>query len=138
MSDHRHVEIEIPDDYVDPAGRPVDHCLLGEFVGAVFDDCGSCGEALLALLVEDPVTTARLVELACIATRDLIGGVPENLTDTHTTSPIAAEFRSLAYTGLDGGNAAMFEECARMNPSQRRAAASSAAELLINQLSLGL
>jgi hypothetical protein len=138
VCDHHHVEIEIPAHYVDPAGRPVDHCLLGQFVGALFDDCGSCGEALLALLGEDPVTTARLVELACICTRDMIGGLPETLTDAQVPSAIALGFRALAHTGLDGGNAAMFEQCARMNPAQRRAAAASAAALLIRQLSLGL
>jgi hypothetical protein len=138
VCDHRHVEIDIPADYVDPAGRPVDHCLLGQFVSAVFDGCGSCGEALLVLLSEDLVTTARLVELACISTRDVIGGLPDNLTDTRAPSAIAADFRALAHTGLDGGNVAMFEQCARMNLPQRCAAAASAAALLISQLSLGL
>ena len=138
MSDHRHIEIEIPAHYVDPAGRPVDHGLLGQFVGAVLDDCGSCGEALLVLLVEDPVTTARLVELACISARIVIGGLPESLTDTDTPSAVAAEFRALAHIGVDGGNAAMFEHCAQMSLAQRRAAAASAAVLLVGQLSRGL
>jgi hypothetical protein len=138
VCEHRHVEVEIPADYVDPAGRAVDHCLLGQFVGAVFDDCVSCGEALLALLVEDSITTARLVELACISTRNVIGGLPENLTDAQAPSAITVEFRALAHTGLDGANAAMFERCARMNLAQRRAAATSGVALLITQLSLGL
>ncbi|MDT7647116.1 MAG: hypothetical protein QOC75_4116 [Pseudonocardiales bacterium] len=52
---------------------------------------------------------------ACITTRDVIGGLQENLTDIQALSAVTAEFRALAHTGLDGANAAMLERCARMN-----------------------
>jgi hypothetical protein len=64
----------------------------------------------------------------------VIGGLPGNLTETQAPSAIAAEFRVLAHTGLGGGNAAMFEQCAPMKPHP----AASAAALLNRQLSLGL
>lgn len=80
-----------------------------------------------------------MLELACISTRDVFGGFPDSLTATDEPSAFAVEFRELARTGLDGGNEAMFEQCARMNLAQRRrTAAASAAALLIRQLSIGL
>lgn len=79
--DHEHDGFAIPLDYVDPAGRAVDHRLLGEALSAAFDGCDSCQEALLTLVAEDSSTTARLVELACIATHESLGGLPATMTE---------------------------------------------------------
>ena len=43
-------------------------------------------------------------------------------------------FRCVVHAGLDGAHAAMLRECDRMTPSQRRAAAATAADLLIGEL----
>ncbi|WP_144312096.1 hypothetical protein [Actinopolyspora erythraea] len=133
-ADHTHSGFEIPEDYSDPSGRPVDHPLLAQFVGAAFDGCTSCQDALLTLMIDDAVTTGRLVELACVATQDALGGLPRNMTDHDAPGLASAEFRRLARAGLDGANTAMFDECGQMTATERRAAANSAADILIGQL----
>jgi hypothetical protein len=135
---HRHGGFEIPAGYVDPAGRAIDHALLSQVVGAAVAGCPTCGDALLTLLVQDPATTARLVELTCISTRELFGGLPAAMTDEHAPGPMALEFRALARTGLNGGNSAMFNLREHMSTTQRRAAAGNAVSLLVSQLSIGL
>ena len=135
MTDHTHAGFDISDEEADPFGdRGVDGRLLGQFVGAAYDGCTSCQDAQLTLLIEDAPTTARLVELACIAIHSALGGLPQGLTDPTTPGIAAPEFRQLAHVGLDGDNAAMFALCEQMTPPQRRAAANSAADLLIGQL----
>lgn len=135
--EHSHTGFEIPAGLGDPLGRPVDHELLGQFVGAAFDTCVSCQDALLTLMVEDPATTARLVELACVATHSLLGGLPASLTDEHAPGMAAPEFRRLAHAGLDA-NDAMFAACAQLTSIERRAAANTAADILASQLGAGL
>jgi hypothetical protein len=134
---HDHAGFEIPATFGDPLGRPVDHALLGRFVGAAFDGCVSCQDPLLTLMVEDPATTARLVELACVATDAVLGGLPAGLTDQHAPGLAALEFRRLARAGLDGANDAMFTACADMTTTERRAAANTAADILVGQLASG-
>lgn len=129
---HDHAGFEIT--FGDPLGRPVDRALLGRFVGAAFDSCVSCQDAQLTLMIEDPATTARLVELACVATDSLLGGLPAGMTDEHAPGLAAPEFRRLARAGLDGANDAMFTACADMTSTERRAAANTAADILIGQL----
>lgn len=129
--------LRVPAAYVDPAGRPVDYRLLTQFLGAVLDDCGTCAGALLALLAEDAVTVARLVELACISIREHFGGLPETLINTELPSALSVEFRALAHAGTDGtdhANSALFDRCARMSPTGRHAAATSATNLFIGHL----
>lgn len=137
QSDHQHADFEIPDTAADPAGRPVDHDLLGRLVGAAFDGCTSCQDAHLTLAVEDAATTARLVELACVATQAAFGGLPASMTNDTAPGPSSPEFRRLARAGLDGANDAMWTACAAMNPTQRRAAANTALDTLIGHLSVG-
>lgn len=78
---HHHDLVRIPDAHVDPAGRPVNHQLLAQFLGAVLKGCDTCAEATLALLAADSVTVARLVELACVSTRGYFGGLPDTITN---------------------------------------------------------
>jgi len=132
--DHEHGGFVIPLDYVDPAGRAVDHQLLGDFVGAAVAGCPSCRDALLTFVAEDPPTAARLVELACIATREALGGLPATMTEEAAGGPVGLEFRRLAGVGVAGGNDAMFDACGRLDSEQRRAAADTAAGILIAQL----
>jgi len=135
---HAHDGFEIPLDMPDPDGRPVDHGMLGRLVGAAFDGCTTCQDPLLTLLVEDPATTARVVELACISTHAMLGGLPASMTDpdAHGSSS-SPEFRRLAHAGLDGENAAMWRECEAMTPTERRAAVNTALDTLVGQLALG-
>lgn len=133
---HQHPGFEIPDS--DPLGRPVDGQLLGQFMGAGFAGCTSCQDALLTLMVEDPATTARLVELACVSTNAMLGGLPANMTDDGVPGFASPEFRRLARAGLDGANDAMFHECEQLTPVERRAAANTAADTLIGHLSMGM
>lgn len=129
---HGHEGFEVPFD--DPAGRPVDEQLLGEFIGAAFDGCASCQDALLTLIVESPPTAARLVELACITAETSLGGVPSSLTDPDAPGMASQEFRQLARIGADGNNDRLFAACAEMTPVQRRAAVNTAADILIGHL----
>jgi hypothetical protein len=122
---------------VDPLGRPVVTALLGQFLGAAFDGCASCQDPLLTLLTADPVTVGRLVELACQAVHEALGGLPPNLLDPAAPGVAAAEFRELAAAGEDGQLGALHARCARMTAVQRRAAANSAADLLVGYLCMG-
>ncbi len=131
---HAHEGFEIPDDYRDPAGRPVDHKMLGALVGAAMDSCLSCQDVLTTLLVEDSATTARLVELTCIAVDDASGGLPRSMTEGGGPGFAAPEFRRLATLGVDGGNAEMFEECGRMDVAERRSAVNTALDFLVARL----
>lgn len=132
---HQHTGFESP--VGDPLGRPIDQELLDRFVAAAFDGCTACQDALLARMVTDAVTTARLVELACVAIQQALGGLPASLTDELIAGEVSPQFRRLARAGLDGRNDAMFRICERMTPQQRRAAADSAADLLIGILAGG-
>lgn len=132
--DHRHDDFEIPAGFADPAGRTIDHGLLGQYVSAAFDRCTSCQDAMLTLMTEDSVTTARLVELACIAVHEELGGLPASLTDEDASGLSSTEFRQLAGSGIDGANEAMFARCEQMTPTQRRAAANTATDLLIGAI----
>jgi hypothetical protein len=132
--DHAHAGFEHgPDRY----GRPVDGELLGQFTGAAFDGCTTCQDALLTRIVDDPPTCARLVELACVATHGAFGGLPASMTDETSTDGVTSpEFRRLAHAGLDGANDAVFALCAQMTVAERRAAANTAADLLVGHLHL--
>ena len=129
-TDHEHAGFDVPAGS-DPLGRPVDGPLLGAFIGAAFDGCTSCQNAHLTIMVQDAPTTARLVELACIGVHQAMGGLPANLTDADEPGTASREFRVLAAAGADGGNAEMWARCAEMTPAERRAAANTAADLLV-------
>jgi hypothetical protein len=137
MAEHQHAGFELPAGYVDPEARPVDHELLGRLVGAAFDGCGPCQDALLDRMAQDPVTTARLVELACVATQGALGGLPASLTHDDVPGLAGPEFRRLARAGLDGANAELFRACEQLTAAERRAAADSAADLLVGLLATG-
>ena len=134
---HAHEGFEIPDDFQDPGGRAVDHAMLGSLLGAAMDGCTSCQDPLLTLLVEDPDTTARLVELSCVATHGMLGGLPSSMTDPTVPGPSSPEFRRLAAAGLDGANDAMWQACKDMSPTERRAAANTALDQLVGIMASG-
>lgn len=137
-TEHTHDDFGFPEDGVDPEGRPVDHKLLSALVGAAFDGCLSCQDPLMTLLVEDPATTARLVELACLVVQSLFGGLPASMTapDALPTA-FSVEFRRLARAGLDGANDAMWQMCAVMPVVDRRAAANTALNQVVGGLASG-
>jgi hypothetical protein len=134
MSEHEH-DFGLPDGYADPLGRPVDAALLGRFIGAAFDGCTTCQDAELTLVVSDPATCARLVELACGMVAETFGGLPANMLDADAPGVSSPEFRELARAGLDGADDAMFTACAAMRPTARRKAANTAADTIVGMLS---
>lgn len=135
---HRHEDFGFPDSYSDPSGRPVDHRLLGALIGASMDGCTSCADPLLTLLTEDPISTARLVELACTSMQTVLGGLPPSMTKDGVPGLSTPEFRALARAGLDGENDMMFTACAAMTPAERRAAANTALDTVVGTLVYGL
>lgn len=136
---HQHDDLDLAAGLVDPTGRPVDHRLLGQFMSAAFDGCVSCQDPLLTLLCEDPVTTARLVEVACVSTQLVAGGLPPIMINPGPPGTPGAEFARLARLGADTADlthAAMFAACEHMTVTERRAAANTAADILIGHMTL--
>lgn len=132
MSDHDHAfPGGLAEDHADPLGPPVDTALIRRFIGAAYDGCPTCQDAELTLVVSDPATCARLVELACVAAEAVFGFIPKNMTDPTEAGQATPAFRELARIGCNGGNAAMFDACAAMSPTARRAAANSATDTLL-------
>lgn len=133
--DHDH-DFGLPDGYIDPLDRPVDTALLARFIGSAFDGCTTCQDAELTLIVSDPATCARLVELACVTVAGQLGGLPSNMTDPGVPGVSSPEFRELARAGLDGNNTALFDACAAMRPTARRKAANTAADTIVGMLDM--
>lgn len=136
---HQHDDLAPPAGFHDPAGRPVDHHLLGQLMGAAFDGCVTCQDPLLTLLCEDSVSTARLVELACVATQMMFGGLPPNMVDESVPGMPSREFRRLASLGADSddeAHTAMFDACTAMTTTERRSAANTAVDLLVGHLAM--
>ncbi|RAJ44033.1 hypothetical protein K388_07396 [Streptomyces sp. KhCrAH-43] len=69
-------------------------------------------------MVEDPATSARTVELACVAIQSMFGALPQSMT---------AERGPREY-------GAIFRECERMTPVQRRATVNTAMNTLIGTM----
>lgn len=81
-------------------------------------------------LVADSVTTARLVELACISLDRVFGGLPASALDDHEPGPASLKFRRLARAGLyDAG--AVYRGCELMTLAERREAAYTAVDSLV-------
>lgn len=134
VSGHDHA-FEVPDGFRDPMGRDIDNKLLGQFTGAAFDGCQECQAVLMDRMAGDPAVTARLVELACMAVDDAVGGLPPSLTGQGQRPGLAAaEFQWLAAAGADGNNEAMFTLAETMTTAERRAAMETAANLLVGFL----
>jgi hypothetical protein len=134
-TDHGHAPLDPLAD--DPLGRVYDHEILGQFLGAALEGCAPCQDDLLRRIADDAPTCARLVELACVATAGVFGGLPPTMYDDAAVGGLSSpEFRQLARTGLDGGNDAMFATCAAMSSEQRLAAANTAADTLIGQITM--
>jgi hypothetical protein len=75
-AEHEHVAFEVSALPVGPSGLRVDGELLGRFIGAGFHGCAGCRNALLPMLADDPATTVRLVEPACVAIHHAFAGLP--------------------------------------------------------------
>lgn len=130
-AEHEHPAFAIP---ADGSGHSIDGELLGRFVGAGFDGCAGCRNALLTPLADDPATTVRLVEMACVAIHHPFAALPLSVVEAEAPGPAAAAFRCLVHAGTGAARAAMLGECERMTHDQRRAAATTAVDLLIAQL----
>ncbi|GAA2100412.1 hypothetical protein GCM10009801_72910 [Streptomyces albiaxialis] len=114
-----------------PGGWAPDSKLFEDVTGAAFEGCVSCQDAALTLLVEDAVTTARLVELACGVIIGLEGDMPPSQVDPDAPGNSSPEFRRLARAGLGKTTDGMYHECEQMTPSERRAAANTALDTLV-------
>ncbi|MEU5157774.1 MULTISPECIES: hypothetical protein [Actinomycetes] len=119
------------DDVPQPGGWQADSKLFEELTGAAFEGCTTCQDVLLTLLVEDSVTTARLVEMACGAIIDLEGELPASQVDPDAPGEASREFRRLARAGLGTSTDGMYRECGQMTPAERRAAANTALDTLV-------
>ncbi|MFD8386153.1 hypothetical protein ACFV2X_47935 [Streptomyces sp. NPDC059679] len=119
------------DDAPQPGGWQADSKLFEDVTGAAFEGCASCQDAALTLLVEDAVTTARLVELACGAIINVEGDMPASQVDPDAPGGASPEFRRLARAGLGKTTDGMYRECAQMNATERRAAANTALDTLV-------
>ena len=114
-----------------PGGWQADSKLFEDVTGAAFERCASCQDAALTLLVEDAVTTARLVELACGVIIEVEGDVPASQVDPDAPGEASPEFRRLVRAALGETTDGMYQECAQMTPTERRAAANTALDTLV-------
>ncbi|BCK59431.1 hypothetical protein [Nocardia wallacei] len=137
MIDHGHNGFEIPPGPL--AGWGADTALLGQLVGAAFDECPSCPEALLALVGESAPTTAQLVERACAAVIDTLGGIPVDLADVaNVDSPVPIGFRRLALTVAErGGPAELAAQSEGLSVADRHAAARTATAVFVSEIRAG-
>lgn len=128
---HPHEGFDVPPEST-PLG-PLDHELLAVFIAAAIDGCMPCQQTLLSDLAEDPATAGRMVEVACVAVHEQLGGLPPGLLAGG--DGLAADgFREMASAGLDGRRDEMFAAGARLSAEDRRAAVVTAADLLVGLL----
>lgn len=146
---HGHYTFGMPDGYQDPLGREgIDYSAIHRAMSACYDGCQPCEEQLLAQIMQDAPTAARLVEIACVtmqrvtgrklspAVQGLFGGLPTNLYKPDVAGEASQPFRQLARAGLGGHTDRMWAECEQMSPDDRRAAIDTALDLLIGYLSV--
>ena len=128
---HPHEGFDVPSEST-PLG-PLDHELLAVFIAAAIDGCMPCQQMLLSDLAEDPATTGRMVEVACVAVHEQFGGLPPGLLAGG--DGLASDgFRELASAGMDGRREEMFATSDQMSAEDRRAAVVTAADLLVGIL----
>jgi len=134
MSGHTHVP-GLPPSVLETPVCPVDVALLGSLVGATVDRCYPCQTVFMGDLLADPGSTARLVELACIAIDRVFGGLPSSALYDAEPGPASLEFRRLARAGLYDG-IAVYRECALMTRAERREAAYTALDSLVSTINM--
>jgi hypothetical protein len=127
--DHSHMvfQLDVPDD---SRGFLIDYRLLSRLVNAAFDMCQACQDDLVTRISLDGPSAAQLVELACVAVNEVWGGLPPDFTEDDQELMVSPEFRRLARVGSGGHNDAMFAECGKMTPAERKAAIESSAAIL--------
>lgn len=132
---HRHPGLSL-DAGPHPDGWKADRALLEAVTGAALARCTSCQGVTLTLLVEDSVTCARLVELACEAITKREGSLPHNQTDPDASGYASLAFRRLARASQDVTAHRMYQECEQMTVHERRAAANTALDTLVGYAAL--
>ncbi|WP_405842568.1 hypothetical protein OG528_29830 [Streptomyces platensis] len=134
MGAHEHGPVELPGGPVNGEGRAVNEPLLAALTGAAVNDCAGCVEQLLDEVAAEPACVARLVEVNRLTAMRLHSGeLPGFMTDDDDPSgPAALEFKRLvrAVTAAEP----VTEVCEQMTAAERRAAAGSAIEMLVGQL----
>lgn len=118
----------------DPLGRPVNEDLIDQLLGALIDACPDCQRHALDQAQADPATTARIVELACVAVDRTFGGLPRNLTDDSALGLAHPAFRAMARAGIDHGPHALVAEAHHHPEPDRRGALTTALDLLAGLL----
>lgn len=90
---------------------------------------------MLALLTNSASTTAHLVEIACGAVLDALGGFPIDLVDTAVERiAVPALFRHAAAAFAAGDRSRVTELCSQASAAHRHAAAPTAAALYTGQV----
>lgn len=85
-------------------------------------------------MARDPVATARLIQLACVAAQKEFGFLPPNLIDPDLPGWSGPEFRRAASAGIGGNHVSLYTTVAQMTVSQRAAAANDAADEFVKHL----
>lgn len=130
--EHDHTEGLHDAPMTDPRGQTIDQGLIVRFMGACIDGCDLCQAALLAQFETDATATARVVELACIATQHMFDGLPENMTDPDCdTTAVPVAFRRITAAGLDGNTVRMYQLAESLTGEERREAVEAAARILV-------
>lgn len=121
---------------MDAEGRAVNEQLLAALTGAAVGNCAECVERLLEEVAAEPACVARLVEVTRLtAIRTNRGDLPAYMTDDDDPSgPTAPEFKRLvrAVTAAEPVTVV----CEQMTDAERHAAASTAIERLVGQLTI--
>lgn len=141
---HTHERYPTPSEPGDRFGvdHPTDGDLIGDLLGAMVDACIPCQRIHARNLSANPVSTTRVIELACISVAAAMGGLPGSLTDVdgETPGPLLAfaslPFRRAAAAGLDEQHRRMFEVVESFSHAEREQALDDAVDLLAGHLVL--
>ncbi|MET7487724.1 hypothetical protein [Streptomyces sp. NPDC005538] len=135
MVAHEHGSVELPGGPTDAEGRAVNEQLLGALVGAAIKG-SECVAEHLDEVAADPACLVRLVTFSRLTVlRVYRGELPGFMTDDDDGfGPSAPELKRLVRAMTSGEP--LFELCEQMAPTERRAAAGDALDLLIGHLTL--
>lgn len=136
MGAHEHGPVELPGGPVDTEGRAVNEPLLAALTGAAVGGCTECVQRLLEEVAAEPACVARLVEVTRLtAIRTNGGELPGYMTDDDDPSgPAVPEFKRLVRAATAAEPVTVV--CEQMTSAERRAAAGTAIETLVGQLTV--
>ncbi|MDT0323051.1 hypothetical protein [Streptomyces millisiae] len=113
----------------------MDQELLAALTAASNAGCGTCRPFLLDKIADAPATLARLVTISCQVAASVLGELPSSVTGREGfLRPYGPEFERLVRVFEAGDGDEMFQQCARLTPTERRAAADAASDSLMGHL----